>query len=68
MGFHSELGITSILYCMISSGSLSVGNSVGVSSAKSSGNCATASYITRVDNVLVTLGSGPTSSEGSMLS
>ena len=50
-----------------SSHSLSGGNSVGFSSGKSSGNSATGSGITRVDNALVTIGSGTTSLEGSVL-
>ena len=68
LGFHTELDITSILWYMMSYGSPSGGISVGFSSGESSGNSATGSYIIRVDNALVTIGSGPTSLEGSMLS
>ena len=53
---------------MISYGTLSRGNSVGFTSGKSLRNSETGSYITRVDNALVTIGSGPTSLKGSMLS
>ena len=68
LGFHTELGITSILCCMISNGCFSGGNCVGFSFRKSLGNSPIGSYITKFDNALLRIESGPILLEDSMLS